>query len=494
MSNMVLLVALPLLVAFLLPVIRRQSLVLANLLGPVTLLATSMIGVYLWPSLAAGPQAIAVGGFTPPLGIALYVDQVSLLFAIAMHIGSLLLWASWRTTEDSGRRQVLALILAAAGSGMVLSGDLFNIYVFYELLAVASYGLVVRSGVAASYAAAIRYLIINAFGAAMILTGVALVYNATGTLNLAQLAELAPQRLDNMQGTTAFVLMLIGFGVKAELFAVNNWVPEVYATASRRITALLAGVVSKLALIVILRLLVLLFPHAETYQLLLILGVLGVVTGELAAWRSQDLARMLAYSSIGQLGIVFIAFSIPGEAGIVAGLAVALHHLVVKPALFLLAEKWGGSVDGLAGAARQSPIAAAMFVLLALSLIGIPPLPGFWAKLLVLMPLLEQGTGLPLLAVMVILAAVVLEAAYLFRVVSQLYQSGDAADERPAAIGKHAFADVGTAGLLSALLLLGVVLLPQLGEQLHSMANEVYDVNLYINTVGPVSLADRVVP
>ncbi|MCW8964187.1 MAG: proton-conducting transporter membrane subunit, partial [Gammaproteobacteria bacterium] len=243
---------------------------------------------------------------------------------------------------------------------------------------------------------------------------------------------------------------------------------------------------SKLALLVILRLLVLLFPHAETYQLLLVLGILGVVTGELAAWRSRDLARMLAYSSIGQLGVIFIAFSIPGEAGIVGGLAVAIHHMLVKPALFLLAHRWGGSIAGLVGAASKSPLAAAIFVLLALSLIGVPPLPGFWAKLLVLTPLLAQGASLQLLGVAVILAGVVLEAGYLFRVVSQLYKREVPASQSE--IAPHTTLNLTAAGILSVVLLAGLGMLPQVSAQLHDMASQVANVDLYIKTVNPLAL------
>ena len=113
--------------------------------------------------------------------------------------------------------------------------------------------------------------------------------------------------------------------------------PEVYATANKRVSALLAGLISKLAVLVLVRLLMLVFQTHQALHLMLLLRFSGVVTAELAAWRSKDMSRMLAYSSIGQLGIVFIAFSIPGEAGVYAGIAVSLHHLVVKPALFLLA-------------------------------------------------------------------------------------------------------------------------------------------------------------
>ena len=248
--------------------------------------------------------------------------------------------------------------------------------------------------------------------------------------------------------------------------------------------ALLAGVVSKLALLVILRLLVLVFPYAESYQVLLVLGILGVITGELAAWRSQDVARMLAFSSIAQLGMVFIAFSIPGEAGIIAGLAIGLHHLLVKPALFLLAQRWGGSVNALAGAGLKSPVAAGIFVLLALSAIGVPPLPGFWAKMLLLMPLAEQGVNLYLLALMVVLLGVVFEVGYLFRVVSRLYQRpGSTVDLQP-----HRFIDVTTAAALSGMLLLGVVMLSDVSTKLDVMAAQVADVSLYIQTVQPASL------
>jgi formate hydrogenlyase subunit 3/multisubunit Na+/H+ antiporter MnhD subunit len=326
-----------------------------------------------------------------------------------------------------------------------------------------------------------RYLVVSSFGAAMALTGVALVYQATGTLNLAQLAQLAPTHLNNLQGLAAFVLMLIGFGVKAELFPVNTWVPEVYATAPTRISGLLAGVVSKLALLIIVRLLVLVFHQPEALTVMLILGILGVVTGELAAWRARDFNRMIAFSSIGQLGIIFIAFAIPGKAGVFAGLAVALHHLVVKPAMFLLAERWSGSLTALAGAAKNSPLAAGLFILLALSLIGVPPLPGFWAKLLVLVELSEQSQPLYYLGAFVILAGAALEANYLFRVASRFYRA-EKDHKAPAA---HGMPELATASLLCAGLAGSVFVLTPLAEQLEGIATQAADASHYIQTVNP---------
>jgi formate hydrogenlyase subunit 3/multisubunit Na+/H+ antiporter MnhD subunit len=262
-------------------------------------------------------------------------------------------------------------------------------------------------------------------------------------------------------------------------------VPEVYATAPARVSGLLAGVVSKLALLIIVRLLVLVFHQPEALTVMLALGIMGVITGELAAWRARDFKRMIAFSSIGQLGIMFIAFAIPGKAGIFAGLAVALHHLVVKPALFLLAERWNGSLSSLAGAAKASPLAAALFILLALSLIGVPPLPGFWAKLLVLVELSEQAQPLYYLGAFVILAGAALEANYLFRVASRFYHI-DKGQTAPAVAQR--MPDLASASLLCAVLAGSVFVLTPLAEQIEGIATQAADAAYYIQTVNPEAL------
>lgn len=480
MNSLALMIALPLLAAFLLPVVAHVSTLATRWLGPLVLFASGLVGLYHWQVLAFGAVALELGGFRPPLGITLYADQLALLFALAITFGTLLLWPG--RGSDPVRQSVLALLLAGAGSGLALSGDLFNIYVFYELLAVVSYGLIAASGTAQSQAATLRYLVISAFGAALALMGIALVYQATGTLNLAQLAQLAPEKLNNLQGLAAFVLLLIGFGVKAELFPVNTWVPEVYATAPRRVSALLAGIVSKLALLVIVRLLVLVFHQPEALQVMLVLGIIGVLTGELAAWRARDLNRMLAYSSIGQLGIMFIAFSVPGEAGLFAGIAVVLHHMLTKPALFLLADRWGGSLERLTGAATRSPWAAGLFVLLALSVIGVPPLPGFWAKLLVLINLLQSAGSLYVLGAAAVLAGAALEVNYLFRVVTSLYNNREQFGDLPL---PHRGPDLGVALALGTILIAGTFTIAPVGAALEQLAGQAASSEHYITTVNP---------
>jgi formate hydrogenlyase subunit 3/multisubunit Na+/H+ antiporter MnhD subunit len=473
MNALVLPVALPLLAAFLVRPLGRISSGLAQWFGPLVLILCA--GLLVNIALLAGGQPVSanMGGFAPPLGVVFYADTLALLFAIAVPLFALLLWPREGMQEGGDRVSALMLLLVGSGTGMALSGDLFNLYVFYELLAVASFGLVASSGSARAYAATVRYLLISGFGSVLALIGVALIYTQTGTLNIAQLSEFAPGRLANPLGLAAFACLLIGFGVKAELFPVNAWVPEVYATAPKRISALLAGVVSKLAILVILRLTLLVFDMPEARQLLLVLGLIGVVSGELAAWRARDLTRMLAFSSIGQLGLLFIAMSIPGEAGLIATLAVALHHLVLKPALFLLAERWGGGLDGLAGAGRRAPLAAGLFTLFALSLVGVPPLPGFWAKLLLLLSMVQQAGLLVQVAIASVLLMTVVEAHYLFRLVGLLY----AKTERDAT--PHRTSDVAVASLLGLILLASMPLLPVLADSFGWMARQALDGTAY---------------
>jgi formate hydrogenlyase subunit 3/multisubunit Na+/H+ antiporter MnhD subunit len=484
MNNLVLPIVLPLLGAFLLPVLMRASIGLGLWLGPLVLGYGCWLLGSLWFSDAQLPIAIAIGGFDAPLGINLYIDSLALLFAFAVQLMGLICWP-FRLDQDSARRQALMLLLVAASTGLALSGDLFNLYVFYELAAVATFGLVAASQTSAAFAATFRYLLLSGIGSVLTLLGIALVYSQTGTLNLAHLAQLAPEQLNDKLGLTAYLLILIGIGVKAELFPVNAWVPEIYATASSRLSGFLAGLLSKLALLIILRLLVLVFHQPEAVQIILILGIFGLVSGELAAWRAKDMRRMLGFSSIGQLGMIFIALSLPDERGLLALMALSLHHLVIKAGLFMLAEGWGGSLEHLRGIAKTSPVGAALFTLFSLSLVGLPPLPGFWAKFTLITELAAQHEPLYLIGLLVFLLATVIETSYLFRVVAMLY-SREAVTERPTKPQIPGLS-LASALLFGIALLAAMVLIAPLGDTLQAVAAETQNIDLYIQTVLPVN-------
>jgi formate hydrogenlyase subunit 3/multisubunit Na+/H+ antiporter MnhD subunit len=480
---LVLTIALPLLVAFLLPILMRSSLAIGLWSGPAILIVGCWLIADFWLHGSVQPFSLAIGGFAPPLGINLYIDSLALLLAFAVQLLGLIFWP-FKLDQDSARRQALMLLLVAASTGLALSGDLFNLYVFYELAAVATFGLATASGSSAAYVATLRYLILSGIGSVLTLFGIALIYSQTGTLNLAHLAQLAPEQLNDKLALTAFLSILIGVGVKAELFPVNTWVPEIYATASTRLSAFLAGLLSKLALLIILRLLLLIFHQPEATQVILILGILGVVSGELAAWRAKEMRRMLAFSSIGQLGIMFIAMALPDGKGVLAVLALAIHHLIIKSGLFMLAEHWGGAIERLRGCAKVAPLGAALFVIFSLSLVGMPPLPGFWAKFTLITELAGQTEPLYLIGLAVFLLATVIEASYLFRVAALLYQNAPQ-ETLKEEIPKSQGLSLATASLFGVGLIATAVLIAPVGDSLDSIAAQLQDIDLYITTVNP---------
>ncbi len=469
------LIVLPLLVAFLLrPVmtvgwIRRGG---ATIVGQLLLLFLLLLSLWGGQGLEQQPLSITLGGFIAPLGINLYLDRLAWVLLLALQTGLLLLWPR----QGKPQEQMLMLLFTAAGSGMVLAGDLFNFYVFYELMAVATFGLI---GVAESRVAplvTLRYLLLSGLGSVLALSGIALIYSHTGTLNLADLARLVTTAEVELP-LSAFLLLLLGFGVKAELFAVNYWVPEVYSVVSPRFSALLAGVVSKLVVVMVVRLLLLLFPLETAAEVLLVLGMLGALSGELAAWRARSLRRMLAYSSIGQLGMIFIAFSLSLELGLLVGIALSLHHLLVKPALFLLIER------------PLNRYSVLLFALFSLSIVGVPPLPGFWAKYTLLTGLVEGGGPLQWLALVVFLLATVVEAGYLFRVVSDHYQGGGP-EGAPLSPSRGPYEGVVMPTLLAFVLVTSAVMIESVAQGLEGVARESGDVGRLIRAVAPLSGED----
>jgi formate hydrogenlyase subunit 3/multisubunit Na+/H+ antiporter MnhD subunit len=186
---------------------------------------------------------------------------------------------------------------------------------------------------------------------------------------------------------------------------------------------------------------------------------------------------MISFSSIAQLGIVFIGFSIPGPWGVLAGLAIALHHLLIKSAMFMLATRWSGSLDGLTGCAKSVPVAAGLYVLFALSLIGVPPLPGFWAKLLILEGLAREGSTMHLVALGAVLLGSVIKANYLFRFAAKLYSRSDHPQPR------FGFMDIGATALIGIVLIVVTAYIAPIGDRLRVVAEQAANRNTYISTV-----------
>ena len=211
-----------------------------------------------------------------------------------------------------------------------------------------------------------------------------------------------------------------------------------------------------------------------------------MISGELAALRATELRQVLAYSSIAQLGLVAIAFAIPGPAGIIAGVAIALHHVLVKPALFMLAEAWGNKhLNHLAGTAKASLLSSILFLILALSLVGIPPLPGFWAKFLLLKGALEVTTNLVWYqtAIAIVLVATVIETAYFLRIVRLMFQGSSSQVLQPDDMPHKR--ELAPALSFFVILMLSVLTVGSISHSLSDVAKAAADREAYISNVLP---------
>ncbi len=323
----------------------------------------------------------------------------------------------------------LFLLLVTGVSGLGLAGDLFNLYIFFELMAISSYALVAYYRLRSDAAeAGMKYLVMNGAGSILALLGIGIVYisSPSGSLDL---RVLATQPLYGAP-TSSFLaagLMIVGFGVKAAIVPLHTWLPDAYTAAPVGITAMLGGIVTQSGLIAMVRSLsVLGVDNAVTASYGVLLGFLAVLTmtvGNLTAMHQKDLKRMLAYSSIAQAGYVLLGFAAGLQWGAVALLGVVgalfhvLNHALMKGGAFLAAgaleDAYGTrDLDDLKGAARRSPWLGAAFGIFVLGLAGVPPTAGFLSKLFIVSGTAASGTALGAFFVIALIANSVLSLAY----------------------------------------------------------------------------------
>ncbi|MGM0605878.1 MAG: complex I subunit 5 family protein [Halobacteriota archaeon] len=374
--------------------------------------------VVLAPS-APGAATYQVGGWTAPFGITLVADGLSafMLTIVAVVGVSTVVFSVWyvdRLTQE-GYYYPLFFFLLLGVTGALLTGDLFNLFVWFEVMLMASYVFVAFYGAAEHTAASMRYVVMNLIGSALMLLGIGGLYAALGTLNMAEMARLlaAPGvGVDTAPVVGLSVLVFTPFALKAGLVPFHFWVPSAYRAAPLPITAMLAGATKKVGMYAIVRLYFTVFagasvptsalgpagesPLSFVAPVLLVIGALSILVGGFGAVTRDRLDGLLAYSSIGQVGFIVVPIGIAAATtveslrhlGIVAGLIYALHHAVTKAMLFysvgVIREATGTTrVSALGGLWARSPVFAASFLVGGLSLIGIPPLVGFFGKFFV---------------------------------------------------------------------------------------------------------------
>jgi multicomponent Na+:H+ antiporter subunit D len=341
----------------------------------------------------SGAQSVVVGGWRPPLGIVLVIDRLSalLLTTSATVALAVLVYAVGQGTADGDSETPVSifhptyLILIAGVANAFLTGDLFNLYAGFEILLTASYVLLTLGGTEARIRAGVTYVIVSLVSSVLFLSAIGLVYGATGTVNLAQLAE----RLDALPADTRLVLhiaLLLGFGIKAAVFPLAFWLPDSYPTAPAPVTAVFAGLLTKIGVYAIIRTETLLFPGGELSNLLLVAALLTLTVAILGAIVQSDLKRVLSFTLVSHIGYMMFGIALGSVAGLAAAIFYAVHHITIQTALFLasgLVERRGGSTSSrrLGGLAHLAPVLGVLYFIPAMNLAGIPPLSGFVGKL-----------------------------------------------------------------------------------------------------------------
>jgi multicomponent Na+:H+ antiporter subunit D len=337
-----------------------------------------------------GIASVQAGGWPAPIGITLVADRlaaVMLLIAMVMLLAVLLFAIGQPGTErDHVGFHPVYLILAAGISMALLTGDLFNLFVAFEVTLMASYVLITLGGRPDQVRSGMTYVVISLIASTLFLIALAFVYAATGTVNLADLSSRIGDLPDGIRSGLA-VLLIVVFGIKAAVFPLFFWLPDSYPTAPTAVTAIFAGLLTKVGVYAIIRSQTLLFPAStQPGTLLLVVAALTMVVGVFGAITQNDIKRILSFHIVSQIGYMIMGLGLFTLAGLAGAVFYIVHHIVVKTTLFLVAglveQRAGtGQLAKLTGLSRLEPLLALLFLIPALSLAGIPPFSGFVAKL-----------------------------------------------------------------------------------------------------------------
>ena len=347
-----------------------------------------------------GTLVAEAGGWPAPMGITLVVDRFAAMLLVVAEI-TLFAVLVYAIGEPGAERnhvgfQSVYLVLAAGVAASFITGDLFNLFVAFEMMLTASYVLLTLGGRAEQVRSGMTYVVISLIASTLFVTALALLYSATGTINMADLAT----RMDSLPAglrTSFAVLLIVVFGIKAAVFPLFFWLPDAYPTAPSPITAIFAGLLTKVGVYAIIRTQLLLFTDdTRPATLLLVIAAVTMIVGVLGAIAQDDIRRILSFTIVSQIGYMVMGLGFFTLAGIAAVVFSMVHHIIVKTSLFLI----GGLIDRAAGSSRLSriggmvrtaPFLATLFLLSALSLAGIPPLSGFVSKFALVAAGLDAG-------------------------------------------------------------------------------------------------------
>jgi multicomponent Na+:H+ antiporter subunit D len=389
-----------------------------------------------------GPMHYYLGGWIPPIGIEYVLDHLSAFMEVLI---TLIAFFSVLYSRQSFLKEVsdkivplyaLILLLLAGLTGIVVTGDLFNVYVFLEIASLTAYG-VLAIGYDKAPVAVFRYIIFGTVGACFYLLGVGFIYFATGSLNMADVASILPTLPNSRLIIAAAVFIVVGMGLKMAIFPFHIWLPDVYTYAPSGVINFIAPLMTKVGAYVLLRVFLSVFmPNylTETLPVMTViswLAAIGIIFASIMAIAQKDVRRMLAYSSIAQICYIALGIGLANPLGLIGAMLHILNHAFMKGCLFQVAGSIRYStgitqIARFAGLGRRLPLTMGAFTVAALSMVGIPPAAGFFSKWYLVLGSVSAHNWV---FVAVILISSLLNAVYFFRVLEKTYTSPPVDDE-----------------------------------------------------------------
>ncbi|MGE3063831.1 MAG: complex I subunit 5 family protein [bacterium] len=497
-NSAILLIVAPLLMAFLsLPIGMFNKRVPALLLV-LTNAFCFFFSTYLLTIVALkGPLVSVISGFEPPFGINLVLTYTSLLLLSLIYLiilAASVVFVSKKTDENTVKVSSLLFLFTASASGLLLTGDIFNMFVFFEIFAVANISLITLNKNKSSLKGAFKYLLLSSIGSAFFLFAIGMIYGTLGTLNIAEIG-LRFHELSPLTGSFIFIMFLGAILSETETFPFNFWITDSYGGARNFVNILLGSASSVAALYVFFRIFLTIigYPINNRYEFLVsvdgrtivaFISAFSIIASEVAALSSKNVKRVLALSSASQMGMILFAFSISDFNSLSAALVLILNLSLSKAILFLSShEIMKGNkeknIDSLSGGLKRSPLFSILFIFAALSMVGFPLTLGFYGKTALIASAVSTSNYFVILISIVLLASVA-ELFYYFRMMHKLFVFRQTdVNEKPRFNLFYA-----TSGILLVAVMVLLIVLPKFTERIvSSAAKDMMDKTTYMERV-----------
>jgi proton-translocating NADH-quinone oxidoreductase chain N len=490
MVSPILLIAVPLGLALATPLLGLVSKRVAPYVPVVAMLFNLVVSVSLLPHVREAPIVVQTAGWAPPYSIHLVAGPLGVLLSSLIALIGLLVAVYGIDYIREGaklRYHVLYILILVGATGVVLTGDIFNLFVFFEVLCISSYALVAYRGDSTGVEAGAKYLVQGAVGSSLVLIGVGLLYGTFGTLTMADIAA-------NVSSVSTFRLfvslafLITGFGVEAAVFPLNGWLPDAHSSAPSSISAILSGIAIKAGIYAVARVIYTIYGAESLLLFVALLGIVTLLIGEMCAFGQDDIKRLLAYSSIGQMGLIVFALGLASAGGVEGALFLVVSHGLAKALLFLASgymiySTGSRAISSLNGLGSRMPLTALCFTIGAFSLVGLPPFVGFASKFMIVRAALQTGDSFLVTLLCIALVGTVVEGAYFLRVVQGLYFKPVPEQARERTQEEAPLSALVPVGILAALILAVGIWPGLVGRVLGPATNDLLERSSYVQHV-----------